>query len=110
MIVTRGYGSGSCLISRGFGLATIYEFIVLSSLIHLELIKNSLLHISQEILLSSPILFLLEMKSQIRIPTIIKSIIKTLRQFFSSIDTQKELDSRIDLAKKMKSKIDRPEE
>lgn len=110
MIVTRGYGSDSCLVSKGFGLATIYEFLVLSSFIHLELIKNSFLHISQEILLSSPILFLLEMKSQIKMPEIIKSTIKTLRQFFSFIDTQKELDSEIDLTREMGSKIDYPEE
>ena len=109
MIVTRGYGSNSCLISRGFGLATIYELIVLSSLIHLELIRNSFLHIGQDILLSSPILFFLEIRSQIKMPEIIKSIIKTFRQFLSSIDTQKELDSRIDLAKDMKSKIDQSE-
>jgi len=110
MIVTRGYGSDSCLISRGFGLATIYEFIVLSSLIHLELIKNSFLHIGQEILLSSPIIFLLTMGSQIKMPEIFKSIIKTLRQFVSPIDAEKVLDSKIDLAKEMKSGIDYPEE
>jgi len=110
MIITRGYGDGSCLISRGFGLATVYEFLVLSSLIHLELIRNSFLHISQEILLSSPIIFLLKMRSQIKMPEIFKSIIKTLRQFVSPIDAEKALDSKIDLAKEMKSKIDHPEE
>ena len=109
MIVTRGYGSDSCLISRGFGLRVVYEFLVLYSLIHLQFIKNSLLF-SRDILLSSPIQFLLAMRSQIKMPEIIKSIIKTLRQFVSPIDAQKVLDSTIDLAKEMKSKIDHPEE
>ena len=110
MIVTRGYGTNACLVVRGFSLRAIYETLVLFSTIHLEMIKRSYLYLANEIILSSAIGTLKEMRSQIKLPDTLISLIHKWRRFVSIIDIDRELRSRIDTTRDIDSPIEPPEE
>ena len=97
MIVTRGYGTNACLVVRGFSLRAIYETLVLFSTIHL-------------VILSSAIGTLKELRSQIKLPDTLISLIHKWRRFVSIIDIDRELRSRIDTTRDIDSPIEPPEE
>ena len=100
MIVTRGCGSGACLICQGFGLYRILETLLMASAISLEWIKNSIIF-KGDINLFSRIENMKKMESSI--------YIEKVKQLLSTIKHSTGLQSKITKEIHLTSKIKVPE-